>query len=556
MGYDHAEQKELEPPGEPSSSSSGASGNISDNEKQKEWEADESADSITTLPDYDGKREREKEPHRKQHIHHVGKLKMRSAEDDLPTDWWFASTAIPLIAATFAPMANLISIAALVVPWRNLLTESKQADPLTYQSTSVGYSDPDWCINLNIASLVCGFVGNLFLLFNFTKRVRYIVALPTTIVLFYISSGILIGITVSMNLHVAPGENAVYSQGYWNAVLAACLYMFNSMILMVNMCGYFLGHYPQHFTLTDEQRNLILQTMMFFIWLGGGAGVFSRIEHWTYPDALYFCDVTILTIGFGDYYPEDDLGRGLVFPYSVGGTIILGLMVSSIHKFAGELSTVNVLRKHVETRRVNTLSRVVTVDDAEDKRRDDLEKEIEIERSQGRVPSISSPIPNPQILRDLNAAAHPQPNYSNQDPVQDRHVEFGDTNAKVLKHPVETEPHPNQFLNSAFHKGPIHATLKLITNPVSTLRKATAKSQKAILMREEKDRFDAMRDIQFNAKKFKKWFALLISVTAFGTLWCIGAIVFWQAERDTQALSYFQALYFCYVSLLTIGYGD
>ena len=39
-------------------------------------------------------------------------------------------------------------------------------------------------------------------------------------------------------------------------------------------------------------------------------------------------------------------------------------------------------------------------------------------------------------------------------------------------------------------------------------------------------------------------------------LWCVGAVVFWKAERSQQAISYFEALYFCYVSLLTIGYGD
>lgn len=133
-------------------------------------------------------------------------------------------------------------------------------------------------------------MGNLFLLFNFTKRVRYIVALPATIFLCYMASGILIGLTASIAIHVPPGQNQVYSQGYWHAVIAAVLYMFNSMILMINMAGYFLGHYPQHFNLSDEQRNLILQTMMFFLWLGGGAGVFAQIEGWSYPDALYFCD--------------------------------------------------------------------------------------------------------------------------------------------------------------------------------------------------------------------------------------------------------------------------
>lgn len=83
---------------------------------------------------------------------------------------------------------------------------------------------------------------------------------------------------------VAPGQ--LYSQGYWHAVIAAILYLVSSMILMLNMLGYFLGHYPQHFELSDEQRNLILQTMMFFMWLAGGAAVFGKVEGWSYVDAV------------------------------------------------------------------------------------------------------------------------------------------------------------------------------------------------------------------------------------------------------------------------------
>lgn len=35
-----------------------------------------------------------------------------------PSRWWMASTAFPLIAGTFGPMASAFSICALVVPWR------------------------------------------------------------------------------------------------------------------------------------------------------------------------------------------------------------------------------------------------------------------------------------------------------------------------------------------------------------------------------------------------------------------------------------------------------
>jgi potassium channel subfamily K, other eukaryote len=528
MGYDHAEEKEITPVAGSSSSSNNAdlrSETLPDSET-KRW-ADSLGDALTKTQSSAAANDG---GHGKRHT--LGKLKLRAAEDDLPTDWWFASTAIPLISSTLLPLANLLSIAGLVVYWRNDVTDFDE--PTLRESTSLGYPDPQWCYNLNVASLVCGFLSNIFLLFNFTKRVRYIVALPATIILCYVASGILIGLTASMAVYVPPGQNQVWSQGYFHAIIASVLYMFNAMILMVNMLGYFLGHYPQHFNLTDEQRNLILQTMMFFIWLGGGAGVFAQIEGWGYPDALYFCDVTVLTIGFGDFYATDDLGRGIVFPYSVGGTIILGLMVSSIHKFAGELSKDKVLRKHIEAKRVHTINRVVTVSD-EDERREKLEKEFA--DLHGQRPSISSPVPNPEIQAHLDEMAK-----------------------KESEGRDEEEPSASQFLNSSFRGGWTRNTLRLITTPVTapinSIRKRRSRRQKALVMREEKDRFDAMRKIQSGANKFKKWYALGLSVTAFGILWCIGAIVFWQCEKETQGMTYFMALYFAYVSLLTIGYGD
>lgn len=426
-----------------------------------------------------------------------GMIKLRPKDDDEDSDWWFASTAIPLIVATFAPMANMLSIAALVVYWRNEVTTD---DPATKYSTSVGRRDPQWALDLNGASLACGFVGNAFLLCNFTRKIRYIIALPASIFLFYIASAILIGITVAMNVYEPPGPDEVYSQGYWHAVIAACLYMFCGMLLMVNMLGYFRGHYPQHFDLNDEQRNLILQTMIFFIWLSGGAGVFSCIEpDWDYPDALYFCDVTLLTIGFGDFYATNDVGRGLVFPFSVGGTIILGLMVSSIHKFAGELSKDKVIRKHIETRRVDTLSRVATFQRTSS-------------NIQGSVPSVD----------DTDAQARLE---------------------KAMDQSATSEPVP----------APLRKTPTLTR--VATLLLPT-RTQKAVLMYSERDKFNKMREIQYAAKRFKKWYALAMSVLSFGLLWCLGALVFHFVEHETQNLTYFQSLYFCYVSLLTIGYGD
>ncbi|CAO2653713.1 Nn.00g031240.m01.CDS01 [Neocucurbitaria sp. VM-36] len=422
------------------------------------------------------------------------------------SDWWIASTGIPLLAATLGPLANVSSIAALVTSWRQT---SYIDGALVPDFDGVPYADPHWCYWINVASLICGFLGNFFLLLNFTQRIRYIIALPATIIFWYLSSGFLIAITVCMEMYDPPHRpEQGYTQGFWYAIAAAAFYTLCSMILMVNMLGYFLGHYPENFALSDSQRTLILQTMAFFIWLGGGAAVFSKIEKdagvngWGFSDALYFCDVTILTVGFGDLVPTTDVARGIVFPYSVGGIITLALIVSSLYKAVRELGEEKIVQKHVDRMRERALERTVT--NSFDLRHREHEAHRLIRRRTLGSPRISAPT-QPRPFRTAMG---------------------------------ETVQHPSSFP-------------RMLPDALKRHRKP-----ELMLLKEEKDRFEAMRRIQADSRKFKRWMALMWSVATFSTLWCVGAVVFWQAEKDTQGMSYFQALYFCYISLLTIGYGD
>ncbi|KAF2805090.1 voltage-gated potassium channel [Mytilinidion resinicola] len=431
-------------------------------------------------------------------------FKPRKWHDGQEHDWWFASTGIPLLAATLGPLANVLSIAALVSYWRETIYIDGQ---FVGDFDGVSFKDPHWCYWLNVASLILGFIGNFFLLMNFTQRIRYIIALPMTIFFWYVATALLIGITACMQIYTPPMRPyETYTQGFWYAVIAACIYLVCSMILMINMLGYFLGHYPDTFALTEAQRTLILQTMMFFIWLAGGGAVFSRIETengtsgWDFVDALYFCDVTILTVGFGDLYPTNDVSRGLIFPYSVGGIIMLGLVISSLNKFVGQLGEENLIQKHVEKQRVRTMDRTVT-------------NSFDLHQREGVSPS------------------------------RQRHISKADISA----------PHrANEYPRSAMGNTGRHRAHRSTFRPIP-LRPS---KPKLLLLREEKDRFDQMRSIQHATHKFKKWWALTLSVIAFGILWCVGAVVFWQCEKTSQDMTYFQALYFCYVSLLTIGYGD
>lgn len=361
------------------------------------------------------------------------------------------------------------------------------------------------------------------------------IALPVTIVTWYFATGILTGITSAMEVYVPPTRpQQTYTQGFWYAVIAAILYLTSSMLLMINMLGYFLGHYPQQFNLTDSQRTLILQTMLFFIWLAGGAGIFSVVEtkygngsfSWSYVNALYFCDVTILTVGFGDLYPTSNVGRGLVFPYSVGGIIMLGLMISSITKFASELGQDKVLYAHIERNRTRTIGRSVTTSiELQDRERLAL-------ATRGVNTNAIGPSDRQPTLRIVDNKEEAK--------VSHAHV-FQDF---VTDHNVQ---------NQATHHHNNRGMFRVATMPFQPLK---PKKPRLILLREEKDRFDAMRKIQDSTTKWKRWYALTMSVIAFGILWAIGAVVFWQAEKNAQGISYFESLYLCYVSLITIGYGD
>ncbi|KAJ5199871.1 Ion transport 2 [Penicillium cf. griseofulvum] len=415
------------------------------------------------------------------HIH------MRPPQDDEPQSWWIASTAIPLIAATTGPLANIMSIVALVMPWRSEIHPHEYGPDGT--PIQVGYRDPLWITALNSVSLVCGIVGNAFLLCNFTQVVRYIIALPVTIFLWFIATGILCGITSAAAVYAPPvGIDRVYSQAYWSAVIAAILYFILSVILMINMLGYVLGKYPQHFSLTDEQRTLILQMTALVVWLLIGAAIFQRVIGLNFADALYFSDVTVLTLGYGNIVPTTSVGRGLVWPYSVIGIIILGLVVESIFRFAREVHYDYVIRKHIEQKRLSTFERSVGFH--------------KFKYSQERRPSGEDAITFPALTRqEAQSYQHHQP-----------------------------------------HR-PIRNTINAI---------ATARRHKIIIMREEKDRFDAMRRIQSDTLRFRRWNNLIISIVAFGIVWSCGAVVFWKLEPIT----YFESLYFCFTSLLTIGYGD
>ncbi|KAI0188793.1 ion channel protein [Xylaria flabelliformis] len=242
------------------------------------------------------------------------------------TRWWLASAAFPMIAGTLGPVASAFSICALVKPWRQHILPGSDI------TKAVFIDDPSWLIAINAVQLVIAVIANCFLLLNMTKRVRFSIAQPVTIVGWYISSILLIALcaTASGPLLMQPEAEYVWSQAFYYGLFAAILYFIVASLMVVTVWGAQTGHYPKDFELTMSQRTLMLQTILFLAYLLLGALVFSHIEGWVYLDAVYWADVTLFTVGLGDVALQTQLGRGLMIPYALIGITTLGLVIGSI----------------------------------------------------------------------------------------------------------------------------------------------------------------------------------------------------------------------------------
>ncbi|OAA51116.1 Ion transport 2 [Beauveria brongniartii RCEF 3172] len=274
------------------------------------------------------------------------------------TRWWLIASAFPMIAGTLGPVASAFSICALGRPWRQYMP------PGTDFKSATSVLDPPWLTAVNAIQLAMALVSNVFLLLNMARRVKFTLAQPITIVGWYISSFCLISLCATASKPLRQGldnpvEEYVMSQAFYYGIWAAILYFVVASFMTATFWGASTGHFSKSFALTNSQRTLMLQTILFLTYLLLGALIFSTIEGWNYLDGVYWADITLFTVGFGDFATTKPLARALVLPYALIGVISLGLVIASIRSMILDRARRRVgIRMEEKTRRklVRTLT--------------------------------------------------------------------------------------------------------------------------------------------------------------------------------------------------------
>lgn len=55
----------------------------------------------------------------------------------------------------------------------------------------------------------------------------------------------------------------------------------------------------------------------------GGAIFYHLVEHWSWLNSVYFCVITLATVGYGDFTPHTDLGKLFTIFYVIAGIGVL-----------------------------------------------------------------------------------------------------------------------------------------------------------------------------------------------------------------------------------------
>lgn len=235
--------------------------------------------------------------------------------------WLVVSSYFPLISACMAPISNLISLVCLIEKWG--VIEGSRAR-----------LDNREILGLNIVSFIFGIYGNMSLVLNFSERMHYMTSQLVSVSCWIIAGSLLLAAIILATVRMDGLESEVeLTEGYFFAAFTVFFYYACALIQSINFLGYTMKKYPPVFNLSRRQRSLMIYIVMFTIWeVVGTIAMNYLLGDVSYGTSLYFCTVSILTIGYGDIAPETPGAKAFDMVFCFVGVVLVGLIIAMIRQ--------------------------------------------------------------------------------------------------------------------------------------------------------------------------------------------------------------------------------
>ncbi|PTU16944.1 hypothetical protein P175DRAFT_0413602, partial [Aspergillus ochraceoroseus IBT 24754] len=255
--------------------------------------------------------------------------------------WWLTAAGYPVTSGALGSIALSFEICGITQAALESYTTDGGADIL-------GISDPAWGVVLKAFAIVFSIGAWLTMVYTMVSpRSTPRGFVPATISWF--SSAVILLIYIGV---MAPRENIGHSnrsiqftQGFFYTTFAAGICLLIAVFLSVYICTSWKLHLEREDRYSIENPVLMVRVMIFQAHVLAGAAVFSAVEGWTFMNAVYWADYTVLTIGIGNIVPKTHLGRSLLFPYATLGIIFLGLIIGALQSYITSLRTIKLRLK-------------------------------------------------------------------------------------------------------------------------------------------------------------------------------------------------------------------
>ncbi|KAI8815475.1 hypothetical protein BJ742DRAFT_18152 [Cladochytrium replicatum] len=491
---------------------------------------------------------------------------------------------LPLLTGELLVVSTFLNIQCITVPGWLYADEDLDLFSLVWGSsgsaiappTDRQYIKPTFVVLLSFVSLLFGVVANVALFIRMLeKKIKW--ATRIMIIGAYGQGIISLALVVAFAVLTSigrPDNRIKYTEGVYYALSCAAI----SLIVAtgkqyqqyVNEAHYAYTMYD----ITPSQRQLILVSIVTITYTELCSILYAALEGWSLDDAMYWCVTTLTSIGFGDFAPKTFWGRAILLPVAAFGVFMVGSTIYTIRQVVLELFTLQLASEYSKVFGVPEGQLDVNLEHLEG-----LEHLIHIDQHTPNSTPVSSTAPGSN-QRSRPAARSAPGKQKRSRSLEDRMLEIhdisnppGDPSAKGPLNRVRFDVNQQRFSappTSAPSSMPERTTSRESARKRRSVDVASPLSSRAFTfpLPEQKtmvvSRADFLPQLQLTVSgesgrqkivdATRETLQAQINVAAIATV--ANLLLFGWAFAYLEGWTYMEGVYFSFLALSTIGYGD